>query len=122
MVDLVRLVFLFDMPVILLFALLVLFHEHTQLVGAKANYSVAIPLAIRSPYLSCWLPELVGAANATSYDAPAATAPDLSQVCSFSRSNAAINHDPIIGSRLEICVSSFVSMAASIASLDQLPT
>jgi hypothetical protein len=56
MVDLVRLVFPFDMPVILFFALLVFFHGHTQLVGAKANYSVALHLAVRSPYLSCWLP------------------------------------------------------------------
>jgi len=63
MVDPVRSIFPLNMSVILLFVLLVLFHEHIQPTQA---YSVALPLAVRSPYLSCWLPQINGTVNATS--------------------------------------------------------
>ena len=98
------------MPVMLLFFLLVLFHEHIQ--PTQADYSVALPLAVRSPYLSFWIPQIaVGA----SHDAPYATAVDLSQVCPFSESNATKHHDPFVGSRSKICVSLSVSTAGSTA-------
>lgn len=104
------------MPVILLFVLLILFHKHIQLAQAQ-NSPVALPLVVRSPYLSCWLP-MNGTVNANG-DPPSATASDLSQVCPFSESNPAEHHNPF--SRREICVSLSVSMAPSTASLDQLP-
>jgi hypothetical protein len=40
-------------------------------------YPVAIPLAVRSPYLSCWLP----LSNGTPWDRTLPTTSDLSQVC-----------------------------------------
>jgi len=81
--------------------------KHLAYLGRQmtANYSVALPLAVRSPYLSCWLPQINGTANATSHDAPSATASDLSQVSPFSKSNPAKHRDPFGGSRREICVS-----------------
>ena len=42
-------------------------------------YPVAIPLAVRSPYLSCWLP----LSNGTTWDRTLPTTYDLSQVCLF---------------------------------------
>jgi len=118
MVEPVRSVALLKMPVILLFVLLVLFHIQP----AQANYSVAIPLAVRSPYLSCWLPQINGTANATSHDAPSATTSDLSQVRLFSGSNASKHDNPFVGSRRKIFVSLFVSTRACTVSLDQLST
>lgn len=118
MVDPVRLAPL-NMPVILPFVLLILFHKHIQLAWAQ-NISIALPLVVRSPYLSCWLP-INGTVNANS-DPPSATASDLSQACPFFESNPAEYHDLFIYSRREICVSLSVSMAPSTASLGQLPT
>lgn len=122
LVDLVRSVFPLNrhMPVILLFVLLVLFQEHIQ--PTRANYSVALPLPVRSSHLSYWLPQINGTANATSHDAPFTTASDLSQVCPFTESNTPKRHDPFCCSRRESCVSLSVSMVASTASSDQLPT
>ena len=79
MVDPVHSVFPSNMPVILLFAFLVLFYEHIQLAWSL-NSPIAIPLAVRSPYLSCWLPQINGTANATSHDAPSTTTSDVSKV------------------------------------------
>ena len=45
----------------------------------QAFYPVAIPLAVRSPYLSCWLP----LSNGSAWNQTLPTASDLSQVCSF---------------------------------------
>jgi len=42
------------MTLLLLF-LLVLTYRQTQLV--QAFFSVALPLSVRSPYFSCWLPQ-----------------------------------------------------------------
>jgi len=46
-----------QMTLLLLFVL-VLTHRLTQLV--QANYTVALPLSVRSPYFSCWLPQING--------------------------------------------------------------
>jgi hypothetical protein len=85
MLDPVRSVFSLNMSVVQLFFLLVLFHEHVQPAWSQGNViSIALPLAVRSPYLSCWLPQINGtAANATSNDAPSTTTSDLSKVCPF---------------------------------------
>jgi len=48
------------MTSLLLFVLLVLLHNQIQAVQAQGIYSVALPLAVRSPYLSCWLPRVDG--------------------------------------------------------------
>jgi hypothetical protein len=45
------------MTLFLLFVL-VLTHQQTQLVQALAYFSVALPLLVRSPYFSCWLPQI----------------------------------------------------------------
>jgi len=37
---------------------LVLTHRQIQLV--QAYYTVALPLSVRSPYFSCWLPQING--------------------------------------------------------------
>ena len=42
-------------------------------------YPVAIPLAVRSPYLNCWLP----LSNGSTWDRTLPTTYDLSQVCLF---------------------------------------
>ena len=83
MLDSVRLVFSLNMSVVLLFFLFVLFHEHIQPAWSQGNViSIALPLAVRSPYLSCWLPQINGTAtNSTSNDAPSTTTSDLSKVC-----------------------------------------
>ena len=122
MVDPVHSASSFNMPIMLLFVLLVLFHQHIQLAQAQGKFSVALPLAVRSPYLSCWLPQINGTANATSHDAPFATASDLSQVRPLSESHAAQHHGIFVDSRREIYVSLSVSMALSTASLDQPTT
>jgi len=46
------------MTLLLLFVL-VLTHRQTQLVTVQANYSVALPLSVRSPSFSCWLPQVL---------------------------------------------------------------
>jgi hypothetical protein len=51
------------MTSLLLFVLLVLLHNQIQAVQAQV-FSVALPLAVRSPYLSCWLPRVNGSDNA----------------------------------------------------------
>ena len=124
MVGPVRSVFPFNMAAILFFILLVLLHEHIQLALAQAqvNYSVALPLTVRSPYLSGWLPQMNGTANATSHDATSVTASELYQVCYFSESDAARDHDPFVDSRREICVSLSVSTASCTGLLGQLRT
>ena len=73
------------MPVILLFVLLVLCHEYIQPAWSQGYVvSIALPLAVRSPYLSSWLPQINGTANATSHDAPSTTTSDVSKVCPLS--------------------------------------
>ena len=74
----------FNMLVILLFVVLILFHEHMQPAWSLDDSSIAIPLAVRSPYLSCWLPQINGTANATSHDAPSTTTSDVTKVRPFS--------------------------------------
>ena len=81
MVDPVCSVFPFNMPGILRFVLLVLFHQHIQPAWSQ---TLALPLAVRSPYLSCWLPQIRGTAIRNYYDAPVTTISDLSKVCHFS--------------------------------------
>ena len=41
---------------LLLLFVLALTHRQTQLV--KADFSIALPLLVRSPYFSCWIPQL----------------------------------------------------------------
>ena len=84
MVDPVRLVLSLNMSVLPLFVLFVLFHQHIQPAWSQNASSIALPLAVRSPYLSCWLPQINGTANATSHDAPSTTTVDPSKVCHFS--------------------------------------
>jgi hypothetical protein len=73
-----------------LFLLLVLFltHRQAQLVQAKAGFSVALPLLVRSPYFSCWLPQINTSdpsfSGFSSERYMGTTTSDLSQVCMFS--------------------------------------
>jgi hypothetical protein len=57
------------MPVILL-VLLILGLQQIRPIQAQLNASVALPLSMRSPYLSCWLPQINNVANVTDYDPP----------------------------------------------------
>jgi hypothetical protein len=50
-----------NMLAILPLVLLALFHQEFQPIQAA---SVALPLAMCSPFLSCWLPQINGFANA----------------------------------------------------------
>ncbi len=71
------------MTVLLLISLLLL-HGHVQVfqpVQASLS-SLALPLAVRSPYLSYWLPQN-GSANISDQFHPAVTKSDVSQVCLF---------------------------------------
>jgi hypothetical protein len=69
------------MTSLLLFVLqvLVLFHGQIQTVQAL-YFSIALPLAVRSPYLSCWLPRVNGSDNAAGISP---TRSNLSQVGLF---------------------------------------
>jgi len=71
----------------------------------QAFYPVGIPLAVRSPYLSCWLP----LSNGSAWDRTLPTTSDLSQVCSFlqPRDNALI---PIF---FRILVGAFLCMSTA---------
>ena len=66
------------MTSLLLFVLqvLVLFYGQIQTVQAL-DFSIALPLAVRSPYLSCWLPRVNGSDNVAGISP---TRSDLSQV------------------------------------------
>jgi hypothetical protein len=55
------------MLVVLPLVLLALFHQQIQPIQAV---SVALPLAMRSPSLTCWLPQINGFANTTDYYPP----------------------------------------------------
>ena len=69
------------MTYLLPFVLLALLHEQIQPV--QASFSIALPLAVRSPYLSCWLPQGNASANATDQYRLSPTRSNLSQVCLF---------------------------------------
>jgi len=69
------------MTSLLLFVLQVLVLLHEQLEPVQASFSVALPLAVRSPYLSCWLPQVNGSDNGTVPYHISATRSNLSQVC-----------------------------------------
>ena len=71
------------MTSLLLFVLqvLVLFYRDGQIQTVQAlDFSVALPLAVRSPYLSCWLPRVNGSDNAAGISP---TRSNLSQVGLF---------------------------------------
>jgi len=73
------------MTSLLLFVLqvLVLFHGQIQTVQAL-YFSIALPLAVRSPYLSCWLPMVNGSDNAAGISpGPMRSTLNLSQVGRF---------------------------------------
>src|SRR6266851_5173756 len=75
-------IFPLNMVNLLLFVLLVLLRE--QIRPVQASFSIALPLAVRSPYLSCWLPQLNGSSNAAPpYHSISPTRSNLSQVCLF---------------------------------------
>jgi hypothetical protein len=71
------------MTSLLLFVLQVpvLFHGQIQTVQAL-YFSIALPLAVRSPYLSCWLPLVNGSDNAAGIS-PTRSTLNLSQVGLF---------------------------------------
>ena len=62
---------------------LVLTHRRTQLV--QATFSIALPLSVRSPYFSCWLPQLNGSYTTDRYSEyyRGTTTSDLSNVRVF---------------------------------------
>jgi hypothetical protein len=60
-------------------------------------YPVAIPLAVRSPYLSCWLP----LSNGSTWDRTLPTTSDLSQVCLFLQPRGTVLITSFPGSWLE---------------------
>jgi len=69
---------------LVVFVLLVLLHE--QLEPVQASFSVALPLTVRSPYLSCWLPQVNGSDNATlPYHISRRRPTFLGYVCSYPR-------------------------------------
>ena len=68
------------MAVLLLF-LLMLLHGHIQ-VFRPVQADLGLPLAVRSPYLSYWLPQN-GSANISDQFHLAPTKSDLYQVCLF---------------------------------------
>jgi len=68
---------------ILLFFPLLLLHIHIQVFQpVQALPSIALPLAVRSPYLSYWLPQN-GSATISDQFHPSPTESDLSKVCLF---------------------------------------
>jgi hypothetical protein len=64
----------------LLLFLLMLFHGHIQVFRPVQAADLGLPLAVRSPYLSYWLPQN-GSANITDQIHLAPTKSDLDQVC-----------------------------------------
>jgi len=53
------------MTLLLLFVLILLHRQTqvTQLVQASSSQSIALPLTVRSPYLSSWLPQTNASGN-----------------------------------------------------------
>ena len=75
------------MTFLLLFLLVLL---HRQIQPVQASFSVALPLLVRSPYISCWLPQINGSNSSmgalNEYHGSTTTS-DLSQVGVFSSFN-----------------------------------
>ena len=77
-------VFPLKMTILLVLFPLMLLHGYIQ-VFQPAQASLALPLAVRSPYLSYWLPQN-GSANISDQFHLAPTKSDLYQVCLFLQS------------------------------------
>ena len=78
-------VFPLSMTSFLLFVLLVLLHTGNQIqaVQAQGPFSVALPLAVRSPYLNCWLPRVNGSDNAAGISPTRAYLPQVGPFLQF---------------------------------------
>jgi hypothetical protein len=92
------------MPVIILLFLLLILDQRIESVGAQSNISIALPLAVRSPYLSYWLPYLnrSDSSNATNHArlSTTVTTSNLSQVWFFLRDYFDLTSSLILDTRL----------------------
>jgi hypothetical protein len=76
------------MTFLLLFSLILLYRQTqvTQLVQASSSQSIALPLAVRSPYLSSWLPQTNASGSLLGDNDPdyyPDTSTNISEACLF---------------------------------------